>query len=86
MQFTIATLVTLFAAALSAPTEVTARSDISARQASFTEFATYSETGCAQGKRIGTQVLTTTTQCQNFSSGIAAGKVDIDIPAGCSSE
>jgi hypothetical protein len=86
MHLTIATFITLFAAALSAPTKVTARSDMWARQVSFTEFATYAETGCATGKRIGTQVLTTSTECQNFSGSIVAGKVDINIPIGCSSE
>jgi uncharacterized protein with FMN-binding domain len=86
MQFTIATFATLFAAALSAPTEVASRSDISARQTTFTEFATWAQSGCKDGSRTGTINLTTQTTCQNFPAGVVAGKVDINILAGCQSK
>jgi hypothetical protein len=86
MQFTIATFATLFAAALSAPTEVTARSDIVARQAAFANLAIWSQSGCQDGSRTGTVALTNSTVCQNLPAGIVSGRIENNLRAGCTSK
>ncbi|KAF2465051.1 uncharacterized protein BDR25DRAFT_306904 [Lindgomyces ingoldianus] len=79
MQFTTTILATILAAAASA-----LPSSLSPRQTTFTELATFSKSGCQSGDRIGTVNLADVKTCQTLPSGINSGRIEIDIPAGCS--
>ncbi|KAF1842671.1 uncharacterized protein K460DRAFT_417883 [Cucurbitaria berberidis CBS 394.84] len=78
MQFSFATLATVYATVVSA-----LPADVTPRQSTITEFAIWSNSGCQNGDRIGTVNINDSGECQNFQTGIASGTVDIDIPAGC---
>ncbi|CAO2656649.1 Nn.00g054520.m01.CDS01 [Neocucurbitaria sp. VM-36] len=78
MQFSIATLATVFAATVSA-----LPADVAPRQTTFTELAIWNNSGCQSGGRIGTVNINDSNVCQNFPTGIMSGTVDIDMPAGC---
>ncbi|KAH3905749.1 hypothetical protein HBI56_211330 [Parastagonospora nodorum] len=77
MQFTVVTLVTLFAAAFAAP------SDVSARQATLFTLNTFSDRGCQPGSATGSVTLTNQATCKDLPAGINSGKI-LDAPrAGC---
>lgn len=81
MQFTIVTLTTLFAAALAAPSEV------SARQAPLAMLTTFRDSGCSNS--FGPTIplyITPAPACRNLPVGIAGGKI-FDTPrANCQSK
>ncbi|EAT77448.2 hypothetical protein SNOG_15223 [Parastagonospora nodorum SN15] len=80
MQFTVVTLVTLFAAAFAAP------SDVSARQATLFTLNTFSDRGCQPGSATGSVTLTNQATCKDLPAGINSGKI-LDAPrAGCESK
>jgi hypothetical protein len=85
MHFTTLTLATLFAAALSAPTEIDARSDLMTRQTTFNQFAIWNKSGCQPADRTGTIPLTNATACQALPAGIVSGRVENSLLTSCSS-
>lgn len=77
MQFSIATIALLAAAASALP------GDVKSRQATFTEVATYKDSGCQKQDRTGTKNLVDITTCQELGEGIISAEVDLDLPRGC---
>jgi hypothetical protein len=86
MHFTALTLAPLFAAALSAPTDRAPHTDQLTRATTFAQFAIWSKSGCQPGDRTGTISLTNATACQSLPAGIVSGRVENNIPVGCSSK
>ncbi|KAL5116285.1 hypothetical protein ACEQ8H_005843 [Pleosporales sp. CAS-2024a] len=79
MQYTIATLATLFTAAISAP------SDISSRQATTPTLVTYTDAGCSDNNLSGRVLLTNLgpKACPSLPAGIVGGKIAENLPSGC---